>query len=170
MTKQIDDGNAQCNGIAMQICSTCAELPEKSMISSRVSCSAFAVQKWSRRLKARGQGQGQECARPRTRTGMLEAKAKDQGHKCKCFPKKKVLKFFSDRSPKPTVWKNIFQPIYKILTIHKIVLSSSRGKGNFRGLELRGRGQGQGLENVSSRTSSKQRTSSRTPTLICTTL
>ena len=27
---------------------------------------------------------------------MLEAKAKDQGHKCKCFPKKKGLKkFFS---------------------------------------------------------------------------
>ena len=29
--------------------------------------------------------------RPRIRTGMLEAKAKDQGHKCKCFPKKKGL-------------------------------------------------------------------------------
>ena len=26
---------------------------------------------------------------------MLQAKAKDQGHKCKCFPKKKGLKFFS---------------------------------------------------------------------------
>ena len=25
---------------------------------------------------------------------MLEAKAKDQGHKCKCFPKKKGLKNF----------------------------------------------------------------------------
>ena len=29
---------------------------------------------------------------PRPRTGMLEAKAKDQGHKRKCFPKKKGLK------------------------------------------------------------------------------
>ena len=28
----------------------------------------------------------------RPRTGMLEAKAKDQGHKCKCFPEKKGLK------------------------------------------------------------------------------
>ena len=53
-------------------------------------------------------GQGQECSRPRT--GMLEAKAKDQG------------------------------------------------------LDLRG--QGQGLQNVSSRTSSRPRTSSRTPPLI----
>ena len=29
----------------------------------------------------------------------------------------------------------MFQPIYKILTIQKIVLSSSRGQGNFQGLE-----------------------------------
>ena len=46
--------------------------------------------------KFRGQGQrqlfrGQTLSRPRT--GMLEAKAKDQGHGCKCSPKKK-------RSPK----------------------------------------------------------------------
>ena len=42
--------------------------------------------------KIRGQGQpfrGQTLSRPRT--GMLEAKAKDQGHKRKC-PKKKVFK------------------------------------------------------------------------------
>ena len=47
--------------------------------------------------KIRGQGQlfrGQTLLRPRT--GMLEAKAKDQGHKRKCSPKKKGLqKFFS---------------------------------------------------------------------------
>ena len=92
-------------------------------------------QKWSRGHKVRGQGQGHK-KNSRTRTGMLEAKAKDQGHKCKCFRKKKGLKkFFFYRSPKKTVKKNIFQPIYKILTIQKIVLSSSRGQGNFRGLE-----------------------------------
>ena len=36
---------------------------------------------------------------------MLEAKAKDQGHKCKCFPEKKGLKiFFSvDLKKKKTV-------------------------------------------------------------------
>ena len=49
----------------------------------------------SRRHKARGQslGQGHE-KNPRPRTEMLEAKAKDQGHKCKCFPEKKGLKIF----------------------------------------------------------------------------
>ena len=47
--------------------------------------------------KIRGQGQsqgqpfrGQNLSRPRT--GMLEAKAKDQGHSRKCSPKKKVFK------------------------------------------------------------------------------
>ena len=42
--------------------------------------------------KIRGQGQpfrGQTLSRPRT--GMLEAKAKDQGHNRKCSPKKKGL-------------------------------------------------------------------------------
>ena len=39
---------------------------------------------------------------PRPRTGMLEAK--NQGHKCKCFPKKKDLKnFFSVDLKKKTV-------------------------------------------------------------------
>ena len=58
--------------------------------------------------KIRGQGQpfrGQTLSRPRT--GMLEAKAKDQGHKRKCSPKKKKKrssqKFFK-RSPQ----KNVF--------------------------------------------------------------
>ena len=59
-------------------------------------------------------------------------------------------KNFFRRSPKKTVQKNIFKPIYKILTIQKIVLSSSQGQGNFRGLEASR--QGQGLENVFSRT------------------
>ena len=59
-------------------------------------------QRCSRGHKARGQGRGhKKNPRPRTRIGMLEAKAKDQGHKWKCFPKKKGLKkFFFGRSPK----------------------------------------------------------------------
>ena len=40
---------------------------------------------------ARTQGQGHK-KNPRSRTGMLEAKAQNQGHKCKCFPKKIGLK------------------------------------------------------------------------------
>ena len=108
------------------------------------------MQKWSRGHKARGkvkntkkirgQGQGQPfrgqtLSRPRTR--MLEAKAKDQGHKRKCSKKKKKRssqKFFR-RSPQKNVFQKIFQALHKILTIQKIVLSSSRGQANFRGLE-----------------------------------
>ena len=41
---------------------------------------------------------GQTLSRPRT--GKLEAKAKDQGHKRKCSPKKKVFKKIFRRSQK----------------------------------------------------------------------
>ena len=71
---------------------------------------------------------------------MLEAKAKDQGHKSKCSPKKKVFtkifqaiskkrkkrssqKFFK-RSPLKIVFQKIFQALHKILTFQKIVLFS----------------------------------------------
>ena len=67
-------------------------------------------QRWSRGHKAQDQGQGhkkkseakvkdtllrgQNLSRPRT--GMLEAKAKDRGHRCKRSPKKKGFqKYFS---------------------------------------------------------------------------
>ena len=91
--------------------------------------------------KIRGQGQGlpfRGQTLSRARTGMLEAKAKDQGHKRKCSPKKKKKrspqKFFK-RSPQKNVFQKIFQALHKILTIKKILLSSSRGQANFRGLE-----------------------------------
>ena len=53
-------------------------------------------------VESRTQGQGQpfrgkNLSRPRT--GTLEAKAKDQGHRRKCSPKKKSSKFFFRRSP-----------------------------------------------------------------------
>ena len=70
---------------------------------------------------------------------MLEAKAKDQGQKRKCSPKKKKKKRssqkFFKRSPQKNVFQKIFQALHKNLTIQKIVLSSSRGQANFRGLE-----------------------------------
>ena len=50
-------------------------------------------------------------------------KVRGQGHKCKCFSKKKELKNFFRSISKKKVQKNIFQPIYKLLTIQKIVLS-----------------------------------------------
>ena len=76
-------------------------------------------------------GQGQECSRPRPRT-------KDT--KRKCSPKKKKKKKrssqkFFKRSPLKNVFQKIFQALHKILTFQKIVLSSSRGQANFRGLE-----------------------------------
>ena len=104
--------------------------------------------------KIRGQGQGQPFrgqTRSRPRTGMLEAKAKDQGHKCKCSPKKKGLhKTFSSDLQKKKVFTKIFQAISTKKrfpknfssapqnfnnSIQKILLSSSRGQANFRGLE-----------------------------------
>ena len=51
-----------------------------------------AKAKDTKKIRGQGQGQpfrGQTLSRPRT--GMLEAKAKDQGHKRKCSPKKKVF-------------------------------------------------------------------------------
>ena len=58
---------------------------------------------------------------------MLEAKAKDQGHKRKCSPKKKksLPKNFSGdpkkknfkRSPRKNVFQKLFQALHKILTI-----------------------------------------------------
>ena len=62
--------------------------------------------------KIRGQGQpfrGQTLSRPRT--GMLEAKAKDQGHKRKCSPKKKKNFFSGDLQKKKKVFTKIFQAI-----------------------------------------------------------
>ena len=50
--------------------------------------------------KIRGQGQpfrGQTLSRPRT--GMLEAKAEDQGHRRKCSPKKRSSKKFFRQYP-----------------------------------------------------------------------
>ena len=72
-------------------------------------------------------GQGQECSRPRTK----DTSASDLQKKKK---KRSSQKFFK-RSPQKNVFQKIFQPLHKILTIQKMVLSSSRGQANFRGLE-----------------------------------
>ena len=65
----------------------------------------------TKKIRGQGQGQpfrGQTLSRPRT--GMLEAKAKDQGHKHKCSPKKKrsSQKFFK-RSPQKNFSKKFFK-------------------------------------------------------------
>ena len=82
---------------------------------------------------------------------MLEAKAKDTSasalHKKKRYSqkffrrsqkkKKRSSQKFFKRSPQKNVFQKIFQALHKILTIKKIVLSSSRGQANFRGLEAK---------------------------------
>ena len=107
-------------------------------------------QRSSRGRKARGQGQGHKKnprPRPRTafpRTDTLEAKdrnARGQGQgprtQAQVLSKKKRRssnKFFR-RSPQKNGFQKIFQALQEILTIQKIVLSSSRGQANFRELE-----------------------------------
>ena len=99
-------------------------------------------QRWSRGHKARGQGQGvQECSRtrPRTQAQVLSKK------------KKVFTKTFQAISKRKKKKKRSSQKFFKcsVLTIQKIVLSSSRRQANFRGLEA-----------------SRPRTSSRTPPLL----
>ena len=74
-------------------------------------------------------GQGQECLRPRPRTQALVLSKKKKKKK-----KRSSQKVFK-RSPQKNVFQKSFQALHKILTIQKILLSSSRGQANFRGLE-----------------------------------
>ena len=76
-------------------------------------------------------GQGQECSRPRPRT---QAQVLSIEGDLKKKKKRSSQKFFK-RSPQTNVFQKIFQALHKILTIQKIVLSSSRGQASFRGLE-----------------------------------
>ena len=83
---------------------------------------------------ARGQGQG-----PRTQSASALHKKKRSSQKFfrrsqKKKKKRSSQKFFK-RSPLKNVFQKTFQALHKILTFQKIVLSSSRGQANFRGLE-----------------------------------
>ena len=82
---------------------------------------------------ARGQGQG-----PRTQVQVLYKKKglhKNFSGDLKKKKKKRSSHKFFKRSPQKNVFKKIFQALHKILTIQTIVLSSSRGQANFRGLQ-----------------------------------
>ena len=127
-----------------------------------------ANQRWSRGHKARGQGQGHKKIRgqeqpfrgqtlSRPRTGLLEAKAKDQGHKRKCSSKKSPHKNFSGDLHKKRFPKKFSGASRNFNNSKNSAVLESRA-GQFsrtwgQGLDLRG--QGQGLQNVSSRTSSR---------------
>ena len=82
---------------------------------------------------ARGQG-------PRTQAQVLSKKKKKEKGLHKIFlgdlqKKKRSSQKFFKRSPQKNVFQKIFQALHDVLTIQKIVLSSSRGQANFRGLE-----------------------------------
>ena len=77
-----------------------------------------AKTKDTKKIRGQGQGQpfrGQNLSRPRT--GMLEAKAKDQGHRRKCSPKKK--------KKKKEVFKNFFQAISNLLAYPEFLFGVS---------------------------------------------
>ena len=108
----------------------------------------------TQRSRPRPRIQKKSKPRPRTallrtdplkaKAGMLGAKAKDHGHRRKCVGvlQKNVFQNFLQAISKRRKQKSssqifckvsiIFQ---KILIIQKIVLSSSRGQGNFQGLK-----------------------------------
>ena len=82
---------------------------------------AKAKAKDTKKIRGQGQGQGQPFrgqTLSRPRTGMLEAKAKDQGHKAQVLSKKKKKKVFtkifqaiSKKKKKKKVFTKIFQAI-----------------------------------------------------------
>ena len=79
---------------------------------TRLEAKAKAKDTKKKKIRGQGQGQpfrGQTLSRPRT--GMLEAKAKDQRHKRKCSPKKKkgLHKNFSSDLHKKTFSKKFFK-------------------------------------------------------------
>ena len=90
--------------------------------------------------KIRGQGQGQPFrghTLSRPRTGMLEAKAKDQGHKRKCSPKRRKRssqKLFrrSPKKKKKKVFTKIFQAISTKKGFPKKFSSASQNFNNLK--------------------------------------
>ena len=92
-------------------------------------------------IPSRGQAQGQPfggqtLSRPRTQAQVFSKKRKNSLQKkiSRRYQKKGLQTNFSGELQKK-VFKRFFQGIYKILTVQLIVLSSSRGKGNFWRLE-----------------------------------
>ena len=112
----------------------------------------YSVQRWSREHKARGhkaRGQGQGHKKnPRPRTGMLEAKAKDTS--ASAIQKKRLHKNFSSDLFKKTFSKKFFKRFTKFYLFKKYCCPRAEDRPIFE--DLRPRGQGQGLQNVSSRT------------------
>ena len=100
-----------------------------------------AKAKDTKKFEANGQeqpfrGQGQVCPRPRTQAASVLKNKRSSKFFFRRSQKKRSLTTLFRQSPEKTVFKIFFQAVYKIWTFPKIVLSSSRGQGNFRGLEV----------------------------------
>ena len=98
--------------------------------ATQVINSVCMYQRWSRGHKARGQGQGhKKILRLRPSTDPLEAKAKDQGHRRMCSPKKRSSNFFFRRSQKK-VFKNFFQEkkVFKKFCFRRSLLEETKKK------------------------------------------
>ena len=85
---------------------------------------AKAKAKDTKKIRGQGQGQpfrGQTLSRPRT--GMLEAKAKDQGHKAQVLSKKKKKglhkNFSGDLQKKKKKKKKVFTKIFQAISTKK---------------------------------------------------
>ena len=68
---------------------------------------------------------------------MLEAKTKDQGHKRKSSPKKRVFRKIFQAISRGNRFPKKFLGAPQTFNTQKIVLSSSRGQRNFRGVEVK---------------------------------
>ena len=84
-----------------------------------------AKAKDTKKIRGQGQGQGQPFrgqTLSRPRTGMLEAKAKDQGHKAQVLSKKKkkgLHKNFSGDLQKKKKKKKVFTKIFQAISTKK---------------------------------------------------
>ena len=98
-------------------------------------------------LRPRLRSRTQKNCRPRPKTAFPRTdplEAKDRNARCQSQGRRALAQVFSEkrsskklvrRSQKKEVFKIFFQAICKILNMQKIVLSSNRGQGKFRGFE-----------------------------------
>ena len=117
-----------------------ANQPDRDTIGSVFRSTTKSYQKWSRGHKARGQGQGQTLSRPRLRTKDTDASVLQKTNKqrsSKIFFRRSLL----EETKKRSLW--IFRKVSGVFQRNfngsNIELSSSRGQGNFRGLETKGK-------------------------------
>ena len=114
------------NGFLVQMRMGTTKQSEKSKVFTRggvedTRLEAKAKAKDTKKIRGQGQGQGQPFrgqTLSRPRTGMLEAKAKDQGHKAQVLSKKKKKKRSSQKFKKKKK-KKVFTKIFQAISTKK---------------------------------------------------